>query len=356
MSFEQPKPEQPPEIESEEGKETKETSGDLELEKENDFDRDFTPEETKEILETTEKEIRLRATLEKWTEETGTNLRQRAEHFGLGESVVNEIQKDIKESFQKDFYAVITQEGIEKLKEASSKTISNLTNKENKSGLQTLLEKLSKKDIIDLLNRKLEGEVAPEEKEMLDIFSYVEKGERLGVHDPTSGKIEISLLNSKNLEEYTCTLMHEFTHKALSGLVPETTKEEIKVGGMKALARSLGLEKKRGEMTANENAQDLFFQTLIAINESLAHRVEEYYGAKHEPQYAAYRNKTHPGLFEKVYAQIDAAATGRSLAEFDHFAAHIYSVFANKWRGNLSQEDLKKAVISVMEEINKFKK
>lgn len=358
MSFEQPKFEEPKEIEPEEIKEQEKAPEKFDFEKDKDnLSKDLTSEETKEIFETTEKEIRLQGTLEKWVGETDAELRQRAEHFGLEESVVKEIRDNLERSFQKDLTIIATPESIKELKEASSETIANLSDKENKSELKSLLDQLSEKDILDLLNRKLEGEVTPEEKTILDIFSYVKKGEKLGIHDPLSGKIEVSLLNSKSLKEYTRTLMHEFTHKALSSLTPETTKQQIGAGMTRASEEFQGVEKTRKEMTTTEKAQDLFFKNLLAINESLAHRVEEYYGAKHEPQYIAYRNKNKipPGLFERIYSRIDTAAAGKSLKKFDHFAAHIYSFFANKWDENLSQKDLEKAAMSTIEEINKFK-
>jgi len=315
------------------------------------------PEETKEIFETTEKEIKLRDTIEKWVDKSGSGIQERAEHFGLGKQAVEEVKENLGRSFQKDLLTITTDDGIKELKEASSKTVNNLIEQEDKTGLKNSLDQLSKKDILDLLNRKLEGGVSLEEKKILDIFSYVEKGEKLGTHDPRSGEIEVSLLNAKNLKEYTGTLHHEFTHKALSGLMPEAVKEKmISIGVTGALEKSFGEEQIKKDKTPTEKTQGLFFNTLSAIDESLAHRVGKYYTEEHEPQYGAYKEKIHPGIFERVYSQIDFVATGKSIADFDKFAAHIYSFFVNKWDKDLSQKDLEKIIVSTVGEINKFKK
>ena len=151
------------------------------------------------------------------------------------------------------------------------------------------------------------------------------------------------------------TLMHEFTHKALSEMVPEITKKETSFSIIKRLRQATGEIKGRKDMTDKERTQDLFFQNLIAINESLAYLAGKYYGSEKEPPYNSYLDKTHPGLFKRIYDQINVATDGRSLTDFDHFAARLYSSFANSWKEDMSQEDLKEIVISTMKEINKFK-
>lgn len=323
-------------------------------------DKDITSEEVNEMFETLEKKYKLEETLKKWIEETGADLRQRAERLGLKESVVEEIQKNLERSFEKDLRTVNTSESLEKLKENSSKTIANLieTEQEDKPILKNLLDRLSKKDIFDLLDRKLKGEATPEEEKILDTFSYTDTGKKiLGTHDIFSGEIEIFLLNPEDLKKYNATLGHEFTHKALSNLMPEKVREKmISLRFIKTFEEEF--RKTSGEKiekTPAEKAQRWFFHILLAINESLAHRAEKYYGAKREPSYLAYRDKIHPGIFKDLYSQVDAAVTGKPLAEFDHFAAHIYSFFVNKWSENLSPEDVNEAAISVIKEIKKFK-
>jgi hypothetical protein len=218
-----------------------------------------------------------------------------------------------------------------------------------------LIERISKKDVVDHLSRKLTKEISTEEEMILDIFSYVNEKGSLGTYDQRSGKIDISLFNSKNLKEYMGTLMHEFTHKALSEMVPEITKKEISFSIVKELRQATGEIKGRKDMTDKERTQDLFFQNLVAINESLAYLAEKYYGSKKEPPYNFYLNKTHPGLFKRIYDQISVATEGKSLTAFDYFAARLYGSFANSWKEDMSQEDLKEIVISTMKEINKFK-
>jgi hypothetical protein len=130
MSFEQP------------NKEIKATSEDLKLEnssndlemKEADVlsEEELTPEEVREIMETSEKEIELLDILEKWTAESITEMKQRAKHFGIDESIVNEIKDDIKQSLERDFYRIMTEEGVEELKKSSLNIASKLAEKENK--------------------------------------------------------------------------------------------------------------------------------------------------------------------------------------------------------------------------------
>ncbi len=312
--------------------------------------------EEREILETTEKELKLQESLEKWINGVNPELQERAEHFGLGKTFVEEARNDVKNSLREDLARITVPEFLKDLKGKSCKTTENLMEEKDKPGILSLIDRLSEREILDLLNRKLDGNITPEEKKMLDIFSYAEKKEELGTHDFRNGRIGVSLLNSGSLQEYTSTLMHEFTHKALSNLAPEAVrKKEISFYGLRGVKEIMGDDWVKQDNSPAVKTQSLFFKSLLAIDESFAHRVEKYYGREREPSYNAYRDKTNPQLFKEVYSMIDAVAAGKSLAEFDHFAAHIYSFFAEKWDKKLSQKDLEKISRSTVEEINKFK-
>lgn len=352
--------------------------------------KDISPEEAeedrmlKELWEEMEKEIELRKALENWIEKSKPILQQRAKHFGMSNSIVEEIQKNLRESFKKDMNIVTDEDEIKNIKEASFERVSDLLKemegllKESEDGklkpepekleklrgdrqkleevkIFLLSQKFSKKYFLDVLNRKLNGEAIPVEKDMLDIFSEVKKGGKSGSHDPFSGEIEVSFLNSKDFKECTGTLMHEITHKALASLLPEITRQEISIGVCRALGKELTKERvKKEEITEEEKVQNLFFQYLLAINESFAHQVVKYYEVKPNPQYVAYRDKTHPKLFKEVYSHIETVTEGKSLLGFDQMTVYIYKFFTDRWDKNLSMEDLKRAARDTVEEINKF--
>lgn len=350
--------------------------------------------ELEEELEEIEKEIELEENLKNWIKESKSMLQQRAKHFGMPKLVVREIQNNLEESFEADLHTIIDEnkreqlrkDSLQYLKKADSLTKlteklieitkENLKKEKDKSKMEEMKKELeefeeetqkleevkilfnqfSKKYLLDLLNRKLKEEVTPTEKKMLDIFSEVRKEGIVGSYDSFSEKIEISLLNSKDFKEYTGTLMHEFTHKALASLLPEITHKK-KGNEISRILREKYIKDKREikEITEEGRVGNLFFDFLLAINESFAHQVVKYYEVKSNPQYVAYRDKIHPKLFEEVYSYIEAATEGKSLLEFDHMAVCIYKFFADRWDKNLSMEDLKKAIRDTTIEISKFK-
>lgn len=297
---------------------------------------------TEEQREVFEKELKLKETWGKWIKEICPVIQQRAKCYGLEESVVAEIEGNLEKSFREELQTVTIPKKMKKLRRESFKAIDNLVGEVNRPELKNLLGQLSKKDILDLLNRKLEGKITSEEKKILDIFSDVNSGGAAGRCDPFSGEIEIYLLNSSNLQGCMAMLMHEFTHKGLSNLEPkEVGKRKISM-----MLREPPKEKK----------SKIFWGVLLAVDESLANRVQKYYTpTRGEPPYDKYKNKIDPEIFKEFYTCIDAAAAGKSIEQFDNFAAHTYVFFANKWKKDLSPEDIQKAIASTIEEINKFK-
>lgn len=312
--------------------------------------------EPDEVFEITEKEYKLKDKLECWVDEMASELWRRAENFGLGEMDINKISEDLKSSFKNSVDEAKDIDEIKKLQESSNEIIAKISDEKTKTKLQDLSNQLSEKSFLDLLDRKLQGEITSEEGDLLNVFSEAKEGGKLGLHNPLDKKIDIRLFNSKDFSKYEGVLAHEFTHKALSDLVPETKKEEMKISATKAFERGLGTEKSREEMTEKEKTQDLFFQNLLAIEESLAHRAGEYYSEEEvEPDYIAYSDKVHPGVFKNVYFSINTAVQGKSLAEFDQFSSHLYRFFSEKWHKNLSEEELQSAARSTIEEVEAFR-
>lgn len=307
---------------------------------------ELSSEEEEELFEATKGEMKLGKTLDGWIESQESILHQRAQHFGLKDSIVKGTQDELKFSFNLELADIATAKGFNQLKEASYQTIANLleNNKELKEGVDLLS---SRKDFLNLLNRKLEGGITSRERDLLDLFSYVKYKGVAGSHDLLTKEIRISLFNQDNLKELTAILSHEFTHKALFSLLPEALSfKDI-------LCRSnKNLGEKEGE---EEKVQSNFSSVLGALNESLAYRSERYFGRQTEPDYLDYQKVTYPGIFKKIYEQINTASEEKSLEEFDKFAAHIYTFYTSQWRENLTGEELKEIVKGVVQEIHKFK-
>ena len=313
--------------------------------------------ETELIMDTMKKETELKEITEQWTDKIGFQLKERAKAYNL-ENSVEEIITNLKESISREGRAITNEEEIKKLKEKSIKTITNLLKGEEKEKLQDLTNQSlsSKRNFIDLLNRKLKGNITPEEKKLLDIFARpenIKKAKFLGDYDPSTQKIRISLLNSRSFKENTATAMHEFTHRALDTLLNKKVRDKkIFFNIMQHIMK----EEKGEQKLISSKGEENFFKVMNGINEALAHRIGRYYGEKGEPHYGTYKDKTSPKIFKELYEQINDAAEDKSLQEFDQFAVRLYSSYANKWKENMTMQDLLKVVKETTEEIIKFKK
>ncbi|MCK4729811.1 MAG: hypothetical protein KAT28_00685 [Candidatus Aenigmarchaeota archaeon] len=306
---------------------------------------------------------RARTEIKKHFKEISSELYERANHFGLDSNVVDKIKVQLRNSLRRDIGETGTEMQELKIKIIDAVNSSKMEKTEILNLIETCLS--SQGNFLDLLNRKLYGKTTNLEKELLHIMSVVDKKLTLGNYNLIRNEIEIhSLFNNSTLEELKGTIMHEFTHNALSVLTPKNIREKRinndinntineEMPEMKQLD-----DKKSSEEKEKKKMQRMFFNLLLAVDESLAYVAEKYYSKEKEkkPRFNAYYKKTVPELFQKIYNLIDAAANGKSLAEFDYFAAELYSNIVGMWNEDLTETQLKKIMMSVKSKIMDFQK
>ncbi len=281
----------------------------------------------------------------------------------MDSNVVDKIKVQLRNSLRRDIGETGTEMQELKIKIIDAVNSSKMEKTEILNLIETCLS--SQGNFLDLLNRKLYGKTTNLEKELLHIMSVVDKKLTLGNYNLIRNEIEIhSLFNNSTLEELKGTIMHEFTHNALSVLTPKNIREKRinndinntineEMPEMKQLD-----DKKSSEEKEKKKMQRMFFNLLLAVDESLAYVAEKYYSKEKEkkPRFNAYYKKTVPELFQKIYNLIDAAANGKSLAEFDYFAAELYSNIVGMWNEDLTETQLKKIMMSVKSKIMDFQK
>jgi len=290
---------------------------------------------TAEFLELTGLEFKIKGAISEWKDRATEGLKERSSHFDISQDDVEQIMNDISMGFTSQINEIKTgSEKIEELKSGARPILEKVKDAGLREKLEASVNALSERTMLDLLSRKLEGNISKDEKNLLNILSHVESESALGSHDPLlPEKIRMNILNTNSLNDYITTLQHEFTHLALQKVVPEagarTTREIIGPGG-----------------TENENTKALrmYDSLLLAINESIAHRAAWFQGEERRPDIQAYRNKISPKLFREIFQQIDHMATDKTSEEFDRKAVEIYKTFAEKDKEDMTMSDVSSAM------------
>lgn len=296
----------------------------------------------REGFEQIETKERIRNVLKAWEETMQLQLRERTEHFGLGHAEADTVLNRLMSAFQRDLAFVGSSSVVEELR---AKALAAVDKIPEAKGLRSTIEILSPLKLLSLIERKLGGEVTPEEKTLLEVLFFIEHEGATATHDPLTGRIEIQLLSPLSLQEYGGSLVHEFTHYGLNRVFPEAGERQISKR-LKALRTS--------KETTSQNASELFLSVERAFGEAAAHRASCFAGVTQEPNYEAYRNLIPPTLFRAIYPHVDKLAAGRSLAEFDAAVIYLYRFLTASWHPQLSETDVQKAVADLVEEIKKL--
>lgn len=277
-------------------------------------------------------ESEIKNMLSDWVEKVSPEVANRLGHFGIDQTKTSRLMSKIMHSFRQEISEISNPEEVENIKEKTKKLL-RTSDEETITQMQSNIDQLSDVTLLDLIKRKLTGNINVEEKTLLSILGIAKTGGFgiRGTHDPLlGGEIKMVLLSPESLDNYLSILQHELTHYGLNKKVPQALN--IRIAGK--INRASG--------NSNPNINN-FVGVLSAIDESAAFRAQAYFGTKVNPSYEAYANQISPEMFKLVHEIIVNLGEGKTLDQFDTAIINIYSTFALRYSQDLTQEQYSKA-------------
>lgn len=306
------------------------------------------PHETEEaLMEKFRIEFKIKEKLNQWLSLEKAQLEERSSHFGIDAEKAGKNIDDIMLSFSLELVRIQDNKEFAKIKKKARELFSKVRDPDAKLIFQSKLALLTQNSLLELISRKLDGNVTDEEKDFLDGLSTADTGKtQFGTYDCSLKRIGLPLLNSADTKRYLIALHHEFTHFGLDHAVPDAVAIED-------FANLTKLES--GTEKVHSMKEDrLFAASVKMIDESIAHRAGAFFGGG-EPYCETYEDRIVSSLlFRRVYKTIDSLAEGKTLGQFDEAATHLYKSFVDKWKENLTEADMHNITSSFIEDATKM--
>lgn len=299
-------------------------------------------EQAKLYLQEQIKVKEIREKLGAWESSIRPELEQRSINFGLNPHETSRIVSRMLISFEMELSSVRNPEEIKRLIANAKENIKYLPLTLTQKAIlrmQEEIESTTSLSLMDLISRKLDGNITDVERLKLKLFIAKEGKVELGAHNPLDNEnLNISLFGPQSMKEYSYTLHHEFTHLAFHALVPQAREKHM-------------MERMLGQKDTYRPAV-LFYQVVSAIDEACAHRATEILGNTRKPHFEGYSQKIKPKLFEQAYRVIEHVSVGKTLEEFDKVSIQLYRNFVSSWKEGSTEQDVLNAVYSFKNEAN----
>lgn len=189
---------------------------------------------------------------------------------------------------------------------------------------------------LDLLTKKLNGNLNETEKIIISLMGYERHGLSYGKYDPVTNNIEIPLLNHHNFKQLKATIMHEVTHMALANLLARSKNNFV--------SRSF----KSKFYPEDQQSTNKLDTIIFTIDEALAYCIQERYENEIiTPPYDDYQF-INPLIFKKFFETIRDYTSSMNIQEFDKFSKEIYLYLSHQ------KGEIDKVVESTLDYIKEY--
>ena len=281
-----------------------------------------------------EERDQIKVELSEWLGEQEIRIKKRLAGFDIGEEETEKLIKQIRKDISTELrmmgsnFEAMQAKIREKLPEINaSPDISS--EQKSAAGWLAVASRLA---FNKMIRRKLRGETSDQENSMLGLISGLIDKNVLGHHDPLAEEIHLSIFNDLKLADYQKVIDHEITHFAFNKKVPQAAY--LRLRGANEIKNSK-------DRTVLSMAFQ-FSNVLLAINESAAHLVEG-----RTPDFTKYADQMPTRMFAEVYAAIKNKLADVSKSDYDRFLLDIYDTTANKWREDISFEEIAAIIIDL---------
>jgi len=273
-----------------------------------------------------------------WLSSQAEKVKERIKNFGLSEQDGENLIKQIGNYLSEDIRAAM--HGFDQFKTELRKIQDKLKDSPEIEASVEFVANMTKSQLLDLLIRKLKGEITEEEKYILMLLDVIKHRGQGGSYNLAFDDINFSLFNNKDLKVYSKYLSHELTHYGLNHAVEEAVQ-------MRARG-ALDLKSNPGQTSV----PFAFSGMLTAIDESAAHLAEG-----RTPDYNSYAEKVHPRIFQQFFEAMKEAIKNLDEKQKDQFFIEIYREAVGSWQEDMDWAGFSKIAVEFIQKIkNKNKK